>query len=143
MRGFVIALVLTVSTQIFAGDNPFEVRFSISGKFSDVRKALSQVLEQKGFKPRVITIKKDPPRLEVLDFCDDRPPQELPELTVLYPCRIYILEGERGTRVGMINADAITSAFRDRLSDGTITSIKNLAKRVRSAIKEVKKKWER
>ena len=143
MKRLIVQIILVLSTALEAGDNPFEIRLTVRGQFSEVKGALTQLLKDKGFEPVTITIKEDPPRLEVLYFCKDRPPQELPEISLLYPCRIYILEGDKRTEVGMINADAIASAFRERLSDTTLQGIKNMAEKVRSAIEEVKKGWER
>ncbi len=143
MKRLIILTILLLSTVLNAGENPFEIRFTLKAQFSEVKRALTQVFKQRGIEPETITIRKDPPRLEVLYFCKDRPPQELPDLYLLYPCRIYMLEGGRSSQVGMINADAITSAFRERLSDKTLRGIKKMAEKVRSAIEEVKKRWER
>ncbi len=142
MKRLIILTILLLSTVLNAGENPFEIRFTVKGEFIEVKRALTQVLRQEGIEPVTITIRKYSPRLEVLYFCKDRPPRELPELYLLYPCRIYILEGEGNSQVGLINAGAITSAFRKRLSSKTLEGIKKMAEKVRSAIEEVKKRWE-
>jgi len=143
MKRVAVILLIIFTAISLARENPFESSYSVKGPFREVKEALIGILAQKGFKTQTIQIRDRSPKLEILYFCTPKFPEDMPELSLLIPCRIYILEEKGGTRLGHINEESVISVFREKISDQRVEEIKNLGQRVRSAIKEVIRKWER